>query len=84
MPWIKILSLFFQAQMIPLFLGADVLSSTDVRTENHPRYHAKFAKKGLATKIQFSSGTMFAQNDKMHTWHGSLFVLLFFLTSIVP
>uniref|UniRef100_A0A3Q4HPH2 Si:ch211-110p13.9 n=3 Tax=Pseudocrenilabrinae TaxID=318546 RepID=A0A3Q4HPH2_NEOBR len=40
---------------IPLYLGADLLSKTDVRTENHPRHHAKFAKKGLATKITFSS-----------------------------
>uniref|UniRef100_A0A3B1II97 Si:ch211-110p13.9 n=1 Tax=Astyanax mexicanus TaxID=7994 RepID=A0A3B1II97_ASTMX len=44
-----------EEQMIPLFLGADLFSNTDVRTENHPRYHAKFAKKGLATKLVFSS-----------------------------
>ncbi|CAB1456472.1 unnamed protein product [Pleuronectes platessa] len=44
-----------KAPVIPLYLGADVFSSTDIRTENHPRYHAKFAKKGLATKIHFSS-----------------------------
>uniref|UniRef100_A0A3B5BNX8 Uncharacterized LOC103363202 n=1 Tax=Stegastes partitus TaxID=144197 RepID=A0A3B5BNX8_9TELE len=42
--------------VIPLYLGADLLSNTNIRTENHPRYHAKFAKKGLATKIHFSSG----------------------------
>uniref|UniRef100_A0A3P8UBJ5 Si:ch211-110p13.9 n=1 Tax=Amphiprion percula TaxID=161767 RepID=A0A3P8UBJ5_AMPPE len=41
--------------VIPLYLGADLLSNTDIRTENHPRYHARFAKKGLATKINFSS-----------------------------
>uniref|UniRef100_A0A3Q3GRC5 Si:ch211-110p13.9 n=1 Tax=Kryptolebias marmoratus TaxID=37003 RepID=A0A3Q3GRC5_KRYMA len=41
--------------VIPLYLGADLLSNTDIRIENHPRYHAKFAKKGLATKIKFSS-----------------------------
>ncbi|XP_072289851.1 uncharacterized protein [Eucyclogobius newberryi] len=40
---------------IPLYLGADLFSNTDIRTENHPRHHAKFAKKGLATKLQFSS-----------------------------
>ncbi|KAM9394523.1 uncharacterized protein KZ484_005554 [Pholidichthys leucotaenia] len=40
---------------IPLYLGADLLFNTDIRTENHPRFHAKFAKKGLATKINFSS-----------------------------
>ncbi|KAM3867491.1 uncharacterized protein ACN63O_007151 [Diretmus argenteus] len=45
--------------MVPLYLGADVFSSTDIRTENHPRYHAKFAKKGLATKIHFSSAFRF-------------------------
>lgn len=40
---------------VPLYLGADLFSNTDIRTENHPRYHAKFAKKGLATKLHFSS-----------------------------
>ncbi|KAJ8394316.1 hypothetical protein AAFF_G00047230 [Aldrovandia affinis] len=44
-----------EEMMVPLFLGADVFSKTDIRTENHPRYHAKFAKKGLATKLVFSS-----------------------------
>ncbi|XP_029367249.1 uncharacterized protein LOC115049297 [Echeneis naucrates] len=48
-----------QAPVIPLYLGADVFSSTDIRTENHPRHHAKFAKKGLATKINFSSAFRF-------------------------
>lgn len=43
--------------MIPLFLGADLFSDTDIRSENQPRYHAKFAKRGLATKLSFSSGT---------------------------
>uniref|UniRef100_A0A1A8FEB5 Si:ch211-110p13.9 n=2 Tax=Nothobranchius korthausae TaxID=1143690 RepID=A0A1A8FEB5_9TELE len=43
----------------PLYLGADLLSNTDIRTENHPRYHAKFAKKGLATKLKFSSAFRF-------------------------
>lgn len=45
-----------QTRLIPLFLGADLYSDTDIRIENHPRYHAKFAKKGLATKLVFSSG----------------------------
>lgn len=40
---------------IPLFLGADLFANTGIRTENHPRYHAKFAKKGLATKLHFPS-----------------------------
>ncbi|XP_063346098.1 uncharacterized protein si:ch211-110p13.9 isoform X2 [Pelmatolapia mariae] len=48
-----------QDSTIPLYLGADLLSKTDVRTENHPRHHAKFAKKGLATKITFSSAFRF-------------------------
>ncbi|KAL7392234.1 hypothetical protein ABVT39_021685 [Epinephelus coioides] len=43
----------------PLFLGADLFSNTDIRTENHPRHHAKFAKKGFATKIHFSSAFRF-------------------------
>ncbi|XP_074525815.1 uncharacterized protein LOC141790082 [Halichoeres trimaculatus] len=44
---------------VPLFLGADLFSNTDIRAENHPRHHAKFAKKGLATKINFSSAFRF-------------------------
>ncbi|XP_073697489.1 uncharacterized protein [Garra rufa] len=46
-------------QMIPLFLGADLFSDTDVRSENQPRYHAKFAKRGLATKLVFPSDCRF-------------------------
>ncbi|XP_047447901.1 uncharacterized protein si:ch211-110p13.9 [Mugil cephalus] len=46
--------------LTPLYLGADLLSHTDIRSENHPRYHAKFAKKGLATKIIFSSAFRFS------------------------
>ncbi|XP_068100883.1 uncharacterized protein [Hyperolius riggenbachi] len=42
------------ADLIPVFLGADVVSQTQVRTENHPKIHAKFAKKGLATRLDFS------------------------------
>ncbi|KAM4576592.1 uncharacterized protein PAE49_006633 isoform 1-T3 [Odontesthes bonariensis] len=48
-----------QGPVIPLYLGADLLSNTDVRIENHPRYHAKFAKRGLATKLCFSSAFRF-------------------------
>lgn len=48
-----------QTRVIPLYLGADLFSNTDIRTGNHPRHHAKFAKKGLATKVNFSSGDMF-------------------------
>ncbi|XP_030646294.1 uncharacterized protein LOC115826552 [Chanos chanos] len=44
---------------VPLFLGADIFAETGIRTENHPRYHAKFAKKGLATKLAFSSDIRF-------------------------
>ncbi|XP_070712156.1 uncharacterized protein [Pempheris klunzingeri] len=44
-----------KSPVVPLYLGADLFSNTDIRTENHPRHHAKFAKKGLATKINFSS-----------------------------
>ncbi|XP_029018148.1 uncharacterized protein si:ch211-110p13.9 isoform X2 [Betta splendens] len=57
--------------VIPLYLGADVLSNTDVRTENHPRYHAKFAKKGLATKIHFSPAFRF-HGLKVTTTNNSL------------
>ncbi|XP_066513564.1 uncharacterized protein [Hoplias malabaricus] len=49
----------YEEQMTPLFLGADLFSNTDIRIENHPRYHAKFAKRGLATKLVFSSGFRF-------------------------
>lgn len=52
------MSSFIKEPVIPLFLGADLFLNTDVRTENHPRYHAKFAKRGLATKLAFSSGIM--------------------------
>ncbi|XP_048411887.1 uncharacterized protein si:ch211-110p13.9 [Stegostoma tigrinum] len=47
----------FQAEknLTPLFLGADVVAKTGIRTENHPRIHARFAKKGLATKLSFGS-----------------------------
>lgn len=48
-----------QSPAVPLFLGADLFSNADIRTENHPRHHAKFAKKGLATKIHFSSAFRF-------------------------
>ncbi|XP_061788980.1 uncharacterized protein [Nerophis lumbriciformis] len=44
---------------VPLFLGADLFSNTDIRPENHPRCHAKYARKGLSTKIQFSSAFRF-------------------------
>ncbi|XP_078083188.1 uncharacterized protein LOC144502790 [Mustelus asterias] len=44
-----------EESLTPLFLGADVVAKTGIRTENHPRIHAKFAKKGLATKLSFSS-----------------------------
>ncbi|XP_077571136.1 uncharacterized protein LOC144195398 [Stigmatopora nigra] len=44
---------------VPLFLGGDLLANTNVRLENHPRHHAKFARKGLATKIYFSSAFRF-------------------------
>ncbi|XP_028313696.1 uncharacterized protein LOC114469958 [Gouania willdenowi] len=45
--------------VMPLYLGADLLSNTEIRTENHPRFHAKFAKRGLATKVEFSSAFRF-------------------------
>ncbi|XP_060699632.1 uncharacterized protein si:ch211-110p13.9 [Hemiscyllium ocellatum] len=47
----------FQAKtnLTPLFLGADVVAKTGIRTENHPRIHARFAKKGLATKLSFGA-----------------------------
>ncbi|XP_075197939.1 uncharacterized protein LOC142299351 [Anomaloglossus baeobatrachus] len=40
---------------IPVFLGSDVVSQTGIRTENHPKLHAKFAKKGLAARLNFST-----------------------------
>uniref|UniRef100_H3BFA2 Si:ch211-110p13.9 n=1 Tax=Latimeria chalumnae TaxID=7897 RepID=H3BFA2_LATCH len=45
--------------MIPLFLGADVVAKTGGRTENHPKIHAKFGKRGLATKLIFGAGKKF-------------------------
>ncbi|KAJ7994279.1 hypothetical protein DPEC_G00264240, partial [Dallia pectoralis] len=55
----KVTSCPIEGPMVPLFLGADLFSNTEIRTENHPRYHAKFAKKGLATKLHFSSAFRF-------------------------
>ncbi|KAM9858102.1 uncharacterized protein ACBR49_020152 [Aulostomus maculatus] len=60
-----------KSPVAPLFLGADLLSNTVIRTENHPRYHAKFAKKGLATKIHFSSAFRFSEL-KVSAAHNSL------------
>ncbi|GAA6089470.1 uncharacterized protein si:ch211-110p13.9 [Tachysurus ichikawai] len=48
-----------EESVIPLFLGADLFLNTDVRTENHPRYHAKFARRGLATKLAFAADFRF-------------------------
>ncbi|EDV20181.1 hypothetical protein TrispH2_008636 [Trichoplax sp. H2] len=39
------------SQCIPLYLGADVLKSSSIRTENLPRVHSNYAKEGLATKL---------------------------------
>ncbi|XP_020511576.1 uncharacterized protein si:ch211-110p13.9 [Labrus bergylta] len=63
-PWANLTSFSLtecpnQSAAVPLYLGADLFSNTDIRTENHPRHHAKFAKKGLATKIHFSSAFRF-------------------------
>ncbi|XP_075710676.1 uncharacterized protein LOC142743619 [Rhinoderma darwinii] len=44
---------------IPVFLGRDVLYQTGMRTGNHPKIHAKFAKKGLATRLNFSTAFQF-------------------------
>ncbi|KAL0979388.1 hypothetical protein UPYG_G00184420 [Umbra pygmaea] len=55
----KVVNCPVEGSMVPLFLGADLFSKTDIRIENHPRYHAKFAKKGLATKLHFSSAFRF-------------------------
>ncbi|XP_034094130.1 uncharacterized protein si:ch211-110p13.9 isoform X2 [Gymnodraco acuticeps] len=60
-----------KSPVVPLFLGADLFSNTDIRTENHPRYHAKFAKKGFATKIHFSSAFRF-HGLKVSTANNSL------------
>ena len=38
---------------IPLFLGADVLSGCSIAVSNLPRMHAKFARQGLAVKVNF-------------------------------
>ncbi|XP_059844205.1 uncharacterized protein si:ch211-110p13.9 [Hypanus sabinus] len=63
----------FEAEenLTPLFLGADVIAKTSVRTENHPRIHAKFARRGLATKLSFSSELRF-EGLKMPTMVNNL------------
>lgn len=38
---------------IPLFLGADVLSGCSIAVSNLPRMHAKYARQGLAVKVNF-------------------------------
>ena len=40
----------------PLFLGADVLLGCNISHNNLPRVHAKHAKRGLATKVNFPAG----------------------------
>ncbi|XP_051888374.1 uncharacterized protein si:ch211-110p13.9 [Pristis pectinata] len=60
-----------EENLTPLFLGADVVAKTSIRTENHPRVHAKFAKRGLATKLCFSSEFRF-EGLKMPTMVNSL------------
>ncbi|KAG8456075.1 hypothetical protein GDO86_002030 [Hymenochirus boettgeri] len=45
--------------IIPVFLGADVVAETGIRTENHPKLHAKFSKKGLSARLNFSSDFRF-------------------------
>lgn len=70
----------FQSPVVPLYLGADLFSNTDIRTENHPRHHAKFAKKGLATKINFSSGKIQNKNtlnNNIYRHNTPVFTLIF-------
>lgn len=51
--------LIFNAKLcgehMPLFLGADVLANCSISVSNLPRTHAKFFKKGLATRVNFPS-----------------------------
>ena len=61
--------ILLQSALVPLYLGADIFSNTDIRVENHPRYHAKFAKKGYATKLTFSPGDeTLTAGCNMHTF----------------
>ena len=41
---------------VPLFLGCDVLDECSHSSGNLPRFHAKHARRGLATKVNFQSG----------------------------
>jgi hypothetical protein len=41
---------------IPLFLGCDVVDECSHSSANLPRFHAKHARRGLATKVNFQSG----------------------------
>ncbi|XP_054629493.1 uncharacterized protein si:ch211-110p13.9 [Dunckerocampus dactyliophorus] len=59
------------AVVVPLFLAADLFSNTNIRPENHPRCHAKYARKGLATKIHFSAAFRF-RGLKVPTSNNSL------------
>ena len=44
------------SEAIPLFLGADVLSSCSLTQKNLARTHAKFSSDGLSTKVYFPQG----------------------------
>lgn len=46
------------SECIPLYLGADVLKLSRVRTENLPRVHSNYAKDGLATKLRIDNVTI--------------------------
>ena len=57
----------------PLFLGCDVLSGLSISAKNRCRVHARFAKQGLATKLEFSGKFTFYSV-------GFLLCLLFFFS----
>ena len=51
--------IYVQGGCQPLFLGCDVLSGLSVSAKNRCRVHARFAKQGLATKLEFSGKHLF-------------------------
>ena len=56
-PDIVSIELESEVRCIPLFLGCDVLDEcTSIGSKNLPRFHAKHAKLGLATKLNFQPG----------------------------
>uniref|UniRef100_T1ITY6 Uncharacterized protein n=1 Tax=Strigamia maritima TaxID=126957 RepID=T1ITY6_STRMM len=54
-------------QRTPLFLGADLLEGSGIAPSNHCRIHARYARKGLATKLIFPAEVSFSGVTNIHS-----------------